>query len=164
MNESKEIRFIDSSYNELFRVPDGGYVTLTHADGEQAVCQCKYIDSYHFYLDNDCLHICQFAEIMEGKDTTYEPETEPEFVANYKITRRIPVGDKVFVMGHNPDAVQKFATWRAYKDKSFGYDWGHYWSNRSDAWGDLLRRADAERTGKPYDHTQYAKNRQREER
>ena len=26
--DTKEIRFIDSNYNELFRIPDGGYVYI----------------------------------------------------------------------------------------------------------------------------------------
>jgi hypothetical protein len=72
----------------------------------------------------------------------------------------MPVGDKVFVMAHNPDAVQKYVTWQGYQDKGRGYDWGHYWSNRSDAWTDCFRRADSERTGRPYDHTKFIKQRQ----
>jgi hypothetical protein len=156
-SDKRDIRFIDSTYRELFRIPDGGYITITHADGEQGVIPCKYIDPYHFYLDGDCLHICQFAELMERKGSSYAPELEPETVGGYRITRRIPVGNKVFVMAHNPQAVQPYVTWQGYADKSLGYDWGHYYSTRSDAWGDLLRRADAERTGRPYDYTQPAK-------
>lgn len=148
----KEIRFIDSHYNELFRIPDGGSVVITHENGEQGVNVCKYLDDYHFELGGECLHICQFAEIMERNGSTVEPEKEPEMVANYRVVRRIPVNNKVFVIGHNPNAVQPYGTWQGYKD-SPGKDWGHYFKSRSDAWGDLLRRVDVERTGIPYDHT-----------
>jgi hypothetical protein len=72
----------------------------------------------------------------------------------------MPVGDKVYVMAHNPDAVQKYVTWQGYEDKSRGYDWGHYWSSRSDAWTDCFRRAESERTGVPYDHTELIRQRQ----
>ena len=30
MNEDKEIRFITPDYKELFRIPDGGSIVLTH--------------------------------------------------------------------------------------------------------------------------------------
>lgn len=31
--DNKEIRFIDSHYNELFRIPDGGQIMITTPDG-----------------------------------------------------------------------------------------------------------------------------------
>ena len=67
----KEIRFIDSSYRELFRIPDGGKINITLNNGEQLTRQCKYIDDYHFELGKmgsnygNVYHICQFAKIME---------------------------------------------------------------------------------------------------
>lgn len=70
----KEIRFIDSRYNELFRIPDGGKIEITSKDGSKETRTCKYIDNYHFYLGNNCLHICQFAEIMEHNGSTYRPQ------------------------------------------------------------------------------------------
>jgi len=60
----------------------------------------------------------------------------------------------VFVLAHNPDAPSPFVTWQGYRDVP-GYDWGHYYSQRSDAHGDLLRRSHAERTGIPYDYTEF---------
>ena len=77
-NTDKRIRFIDSQYRNLFSVPDGGNVVLTYADGEKRVKPCKYIDEYHFYLGDNVLHICQFAEIMERNGTAYAPEIPPE--------------------------------------------------------------------------------------
>ena len=78
MND-KEIRFIDSNYKELFRIPDGGKINITLNDGEQLIRQCKYIDDYHFQLSEvdssygNVYHICQFAELMERNGNTYEP-------------------------------------------------------------------------------------------
>lgn len=73
--ESKMIRFIDSHYNLLFRVPDGGNIVLIDSDGLKRVRACKYIDDYHFQPDrNSALHICEFAEIMERNGTRYLPE------------------------------------------------------------------------------------------
>lgn len=75
--ENKEIRFIDSSYNELFRIPDGGLITIHYLDGHNENRVCRYIDDYHTYINGVCFHICQFAEIMEKNNQTYFP-AEPE--------------------------------------------------------------------------------------
>ena len=78
----KEIRFIDSGYRDLFRVPDGGKINITLNNGEQLTRQCKYIDDYHFELNRvdsnygNVYHICQFAEIMERNGNKYEPIME----------------------------------------------------------------------------------------
>jgi hypothetical protein len=159
----KTIRFIDTQYNTLFTIPDGGSIVVTRPSGEQYVGVCKYLDDTHLSVNGSCFHICEFAEIQERNGCTVEQEKEPEMVGgSYRIIHRIPVGDKVYVMGHSPKAAQPYATWQAYRD-SPGKDWGHYWSNRSDAWGDLLCRADAERTGKPYDHTKRYKQKNRDD-
>ena len=68
-DEQKHIRFIDSEYDLLFTVPDGGSVTLkfTHptlSGNRDKTMPCRYIDECHFYFGNECFHICQFAEIM----------------------------------------------------------------------------------------------------
>ena len=158
--QNKPIRFIDSRYNELFTIPDGGYINITLDNGEMLTRPCRFRGECHVDVGNNVYHICEFAEKMERNGNKYEPCPEPEAVNGYIITDRISVGDKVFVLAHNPDAVQKYVTWQGYEDKSRGYDWGHYWNNRSDAWGDCFRRADAERTGIPYDHTKFYKQRQ----
>ena len=153
MNENKEIRFIDPDYKELFRIPDGGRITVTRPDGEQYVGTCKYMDETHVSINGECFHICQFAEIQQRLGATYMPEPEPELVGNYRITRRTFVNDKIFKLGHNPKAAQPYATWQSYTAAPDRNDWGHYWSEKSTANTDLFRRADAERTGKSYDHT-----------
>ena len=160
----KEIRFIDSKYKELFRIPDGGYITITLDNGEQLIRQCKFHGECHIFVGSSIFHICEFAEKQERNGNKYEPCLNPEIIHGYVITDRMPTREKVFVMAHNPNAVQPWVTWQGYKKHS-GYDFGHYWSNRSEAWTDLFRRADAERTGRSYDHTKFIKQRQeREER
>ena len=155
----KDIRFINSDYKELFRIPDGGYITITLDNGEQLIRKCKYHGECHVDVGNCVYHICEFAERMEKNGNTFEPCPEPETVHGYTITDRMPAHDKVFVLAYNPNAVQPWVTWQGRKD-SPGYDWGHYWSGRSEAWTDCFRRADAERTGKSYDHTLSYKQRQ----
>jgi hypothetical protein len=159
--ENKPIRFINSNYDTLFTIPDGGYINITRSDGEQITRRCRHRGECHVEVGSQTLHICQFAEMMEQNGSKYEPCPEPETVHGYVITDRMPVGDKVFVMAHNPDAVQKYVTWQGYADKSRGYDLGHYWDNRSDAWTDCFRRADSERAGRPYDHTKFIKQREK---
>lgn len=72
--QEKMIRFIDSKYQTLFYVPDGGNVVLTYSDGEKAVRPCKFLDEYHTQVGHNVFHICQFAEIMERNGTSYVPE------------------------------------------------------------------------------------------
>lgn len=44
--DGKDIRFIDSHYKDLFRVPDGGCIQIHYPD-ETVVKPCKFIDEYH---------------------------------------------------------------------------------------------------------------------
>ena len=37
------IRFIDSSYNDLFRIPDGGKIRITYPDGDRREETCRYV-------------------------------------------------------------------------------------------------------------------------
>lgn len=74
----KGIRFIDSRYNELFRIADGEQITITDAMGEKAERTCRYIDEYHTEIGNHLFHICQFAEIMERNGSTYAPLKKEE--------------------------------------------------------------------------------------
>ncbi len=74
--DKKMIRFIDSRYNELFLVPDGGNVVLTYSDGEKVTRSCQYIDEYHAQIGSRVYHSCEFAEIMERNGTKYAPQHE----------------------------------------------------------------------------------------
>ena len=76
--ETKKIRFIDSRYNTLFYVPDGGKVVLTYSDGTRAVRTCSFIDEYHTRVGGSVYHICEFAEKMERNGTSYMPEAPQE--------------------------------------------------------------------------------------
>ena len=157
MNSNKEIRFITPNYEELFRIPDGGSIVVTRPEGEEYIYECKYLDEAHFEANGNCWHICQFAEIQERNGATVKPEIEPEINCGYRIIQRNYAGDKVFKLGVNPNAAQKYVTWQSYRDNPTRYDWGNYWSDRSTANTDLFLRTDAERRGTSYDHTKLIK-------
>ncbi len=71
------IRFIDSRYHELFRIPDGGHIIITHADGEKIKAYCRYIDETHAVIGKSIYHICEFAERMENNGAFYAPAEPP---------------------------------------------------------------------------------------
>ncbi len=73
--DRKDIRFIDSHYKDLFRIPDGGCIQIHYPD-ETVVKPCKFIDEYHTQIGNNVFHICQFAEIMERNGASYMAEPE----------------------------------------------------------------------------------------
>ena len=149
----KDIRFINSKYEDLFKIPDGGYIKITLNNGEQKIRKCAFIDETHTKVGNNLFHIREFAEKMEKFRNTYEPCPTPEKIAGYMITDRIPVRNKEFVLAHNPKSVDPYVTWVRNLDYSSGYELGHYWSKQTTALTDLFHRAEAERTDKPYDHT-----------
>ncbi len=151
--ESRVIPFIDTEYKQLFTVPDGGYIDITRSSGEIMTRKCEYMDETHVRIGNEIYHIHQFALMMERAGNTYEACPEPEIVQGYLIRNRMPVGDKVVVLAHNPEAVSPYVTWQGYEDKSRGLEWGHYWSERHTAEIDYEKRVDSERFGIPYDHT-----------
>ena len=70
-NASKGVRFIDSHYNEKFRVPDGGKVRIITVGGEYRDMRVRYIDDYHMETNadwgNTLYHICEFAERFEAR-------------------------------------------------------------------------------------------------
>ena len=70
------IRFIDSGYNEKFRIPDGGKIRITYPDGDRREEFCRFIDPYHVeigYGSMNLFHICEFAERMEASGAKVEP-------------------------------------------------------------------------------------------
>lgn len=76
-NSRKEIRFIDSNYRELFRIPDGKSIVITYPDGKKLEKECTFLDEYHTKVGISHFHICQFAERMEAIGATYQPAREP---------------------------------------------------------------------------------------
>lgn len=77
--ENKEIRFIDSHYNELFRIKDNESITVTFSDGSMSDRQCTYIDDYHTKIGYNVFHICEFAELMERGGSVYRPKDTPKY-------------------------------------------------------------------------------------
>jgi hypothetical protein len=75
-----DIRFIDSHYNTLCKIPDGGVIKLDFPDEdgipqrESITMKCAYIDDYHLRVGYNVFHICEFAERMEALHATYAPE------------------------------------------------------------------------------------------
>ena len=69
----KGIRFIDSRYNELFRIADGEGIKVRDAWGHTSESTCRYIDEYHTEIANTLFHICQYAELMEQLGSVYTP-------------------------------------------------------------------------------------------
>ena len=70
---NRDIRFIDSHYKELFRIPDGERIIVTDRDGKTESYPCRYIDNYHTEVGRNLFHICEFAERMEQGGCTYAP-------------------------------------------------------------------------------------------
>ena len=86
MIEKKYIRFINSDYQTLFHIPDGGRIRITYPDREPAERVCRFIDEYHAEVGNCVYHICEFAERMEQIGAKYEPldyVREPELYPKY---------------------------------------------------------------------------------
>ncbi len=82
LEPKKTIRFIDSHYEDKFRIPDGGKVEVSYPDGKTAERTCKYIDAYHLYFGSNVFHICELAERMESLGATLRPVAgENEMVA-----------------------------------------------------------------------------------
>ena len=67
------IRFIDSNYNEKFRIADGGKISITKSNGERTEKLCRYIDDYHLEVGTNLYHICEFAELCEKNGIIVEP-------------------------------------------------------------------------------------------
>ena len=58
------IRFINSNYDTLFRIPDGGIVEVRFPDRAFSA-KCEYLDDYHTMVGDTVFHICEFAEMVE---------------------------------------------------------------------------------------------------
>lgn len=78
MSEKKSIRFIDSNYKELFRIPDGGMIKMSCGNGDVNYAVCRYLDDYHTEIDGQCFHICEFAERMEKCGIICSPSEKNE--------------------------------------------------------------------------------------
>ena len=68
-----DIRFINSGYDEQFRLPNGGKIEVEYPDCTFSA-RCEYIDDYHTYVGSEVYHICQFAEVLERGGGVCRPE------------------------------------------------------------------------------------------
>ena len=71
IDEPQMIKFINSDYDVLFRIPDEGYIQIKYPDGKIYAYQCSHLDDYHTLIGNRAFHICEFAENMEQIGATY---------------------------------------------------------------------------------------------
>lgn len=71
--KEQEIRFINSRYQELFRIPDGESIEISYLDGRRVERACTFLDEYHTKVGNYVYHICEFAERMEAIGAAYRP-------------------------------------------------------------------------------------------
>lgn len=69
------IRFINSNYDTLFRIPDGGIVEVRFPDRAFSA-KCEYLDDYHTLVGDTVFHICEFAEMVERQGGSVRPEPE----------------------------------------------------------------------------------------
>ena len=128
--DKKEIRFIDSRYNELFRIPDGCQILITTPEGDKIRATCKYIDEYHTDVDGRCYHICQWAELNERNGRTYVPAEPPEHSLD---TQTFDKTQNIKFVEENFGAVNQ--------DKFFKTDYGFeeiYYNPDSTAGGQLV--------------------------
>ena len=75
MKENRSIRFINSRYQDLFQIPDGGTIRVVFPD-RTFVQKCRYIDDYHTKIGSTVFHICEYAEMLERGGGRCEPEGE----------------------------------------------------------------------------------------
>lgn len=62
-------------------------------------------------------------------------------VQGYTIIERKRVGETMVVVGHNPEAADPYATWKAYKHSGFtSFEMGHYFSTLKGAMVDYYKR------------------------
>ena len=76
----KDIRLINSHYDDLYRIPDGGVVQVDYPDGRSFTARLEHLDDYHFDMGGlgNVLHICQFAEVMERNHADFYPEIQTQ--------------------------------------------------------------------------------------
>lgn len=103
------IRFIDSHYKELFRIPDGGSIQIDypkHPEWNHSA-ECQYIDDYHTRIGNNVFHICEFAEKMEASGAIYHPLESISKEEQDKLIEAMEVAGMHFdEIDSNPDSLR----------------------------------------------------------
>ena len=75
-----DIRLINSYYDDLHRVPDGGVIQVDYPDGRSFTSRLEHLDDYHFDMGGlgNVFHICQFADIMGRNHADFYPEIQTQ--------------------------------------------------------------------------------------
>ena len=76
----KDIHLINSHYDDLYRIPDGGVIQVDYPDGRSFTARLEHLDDYHFDMGGlgNVFHICQFAEVMERNHADFYPEIQTQ--------------------------------------------------------------------------------------
>jgi hypothetical protein len=149
--DNKPIRFVDSNYNELFIVPDGGYISMTRMDGLEYFAQCGYIDDYSFFYGDVRLDIVDFMDRREQNGTIVKAVEPPAIIGGYRVDSRIAVGQKVFVSAVNRKVAKskQYCTWQTHDGKRIESGI-RYFPDGVESGIDIMRRAAGEHSGIPY--------------
>lgn len=67
-----------------------------------------------------------------------------EFNAGYEIIKTERVGNKEFVLGHNPNAPEPYVTWKRDVETKECY-WGRYFTNEQRALNNFKKRVQEEK-------------------
>ena len=75
-----DVRLINSHYDDIYRIPDGGVVQIDRSDGASCTARMERVDDYHIDFGGlgDVYHICQFAEMIERSGATAYPEIQTQ--------------------------------------------------------------------------------------
>lgn len=79
----KEIKFIDSSYNELFTVPDGGEIFIIDKNGDSIKAKCEYVDESHTKIDGKRYNMLSWARLMDRNEKISSPIDNLETSLNW---------------------------------------------------------------------------------
>ena len=74
-----DVRLINSHYDDIYRIPDGGVVQIDRLDGSSYTVRVERLDDHHFMLGGiDPYHIAQFPEVMERNGAAAYPEIQTQ--------------------------------------------------------------------------------------
>ena len=75
-----DVRLINSHYDDLYRIPDGGVIQVDYPNGHSFTARVEHLDDYHFDMGGlgNVFHICQFAEVMERNHADFYPEIQTQ--------------------------------------------------------------------------------------
>ena len=65
-----DVRIVNHSYDDLYRIPDGGVVQIDFQDGKCVTEALFYVDDYHLLVGGAGwpLHICEFYQMFSPND------------------------------------------------------------------------------------------------